>query len=246
VILERDVGRDLQVADAKARETFSTLANIYMYATGQDARRPRLESDYLIPPAKEAQRTISVARIKYDGVFDPEPLAIPQLSAMLLHDHGLALTTETVPVAELSDKHTLAFLTLSANAKLDDAAITALRKWVESRGTLWIDCAAGDTTAAGTLESMLPKLAGTEMEFTAMSDELSTSPYKMTQLGRRKFATETSRDPLQIAKHGDRIAIIASKGDITCGLAGIRHWGIAGFDPTTARKLVANSVVGQD
>jgi hypothetical protein len=162
---------------------------------------------------------------------------------MILHDHDIALISETVPAAELSDKHKFAFLSLSPGAKLDDAALGALRKWVESGGTLWIDCVAGDSTSAGTLESMLPKLAGTDMKFEAMTDELSDSHYKITQLGRRKFANETSREPLQIARQGDRIAIIASKADITCGLAGIRHWGIAGFDPTTARKLVANSML---
>ncbi|QOV91867.1 DUF4159 domain-containing protein [Humisphaera borealis] len=40
-----------------------------------------------------------------------------------------------------------------------------------------------------------------------------------------------------------RPAIIVCRGDIMTGVAGMNHWGIAGYTPATARELVANTVI---
>ena len=41
----------------------------------------------------------------------------------------------------------------------------------------------------------------------------------------------------------DREAVLFSPEDITTGLAGLQHWGIAGYDPESARRLVVNGVL---
>ncbi len=46
---------------------------------------------------------------------------------------------------------------------------------------------------------------------------------------------------LMVVEINGRPAIILSAEDITCGLAGFDHWGIFGYSPESARKLVVNS-----
>lgn len=40
-----------------------------------------------------------------------------------------------------------------------------------------------------------------------------------------------------------RAAIIVCRGDIMTGVAGMNHWGIAGYNPATSRELVANTLL---
>ena len=62
-------------------------------------------------------------------------------------------------------------------------------------------------------------------------------PYALRSMG----PVNTPR--LQSIEIDGRPAVIFSGEDVTCALAGLKHWGIFGYLPDSARKLAANSIL---
>ena len=50
-----------------------------MYATGKNAKQPRIMTNYLVQHNLSPKTKLAVARISHTGEFDPEPLAMPQV-----------------------------------------------------------------------------------------------------------------------------------------------------------------------
>ena len=74
VIVEKDLGRELQGNKPEDREAFDLLESLYLFAAGNDSHRPRIVTNYLIQHAAAPKVHVAVARINGGGVFDPEPL----------------------------------------------------------------------------------------------------------------------------------------------------------------------------
>jgi hypothetical protein len=65
VIIERDIGQDLQMNRVAQREGFDLLENIYLYATGKNAKRSRISTNYLTKHNQAPKQKIAVARINF-------------------------------------------------------------------------------------------------------------------------------------------------------------------------------------
>jgi len=114
VAFTRDIGRGLQTNDLKRHgDSFIALSNIYLYAVGTEPGRTRLQTNYVAPPVHWPTEKIAVARIRYDGDYDPEPGALAQLRAVVARGQGIDLVVRTVTADKLSDEH-VAFLTTAA------------------------------------------------------------------------------------------------------------------------------------
>jgi hypothetical protein len=187
------------------------------------------------------------ARIKLDGSFDPEPMALPQLQAMLGSKHGVKLELSANVPSALSNEQ-IAFLTLSTAGKLPDAEATALRKWIDAGGTLWIDAAGGDTDAAMQVDALLLRLGLTMDKLESLDGKPVLTGkglhggYDNTSLAYRPY-TEGERPPVRVAMLNNRPAVYVTRGDICSGLAGINDAQITGLSVTSARQLVANSIL---
>lgn len=247
----KDIGRGLQLNDMKQRESFSALSNIYLYVTGMNPRRTRLESNYIPTTGKEpaARNSMKVARIKYKGRFDPEPLALKQMDVFLSKTCGLNLNSEVVTTDKLSD-HKLAFLTTTGAGDLDDKEAMQIKAWIEAGGTLFIDAAGGGPAAVEKSQAMFRKLvpnvisipmdrdgpviSGQGLRTSFDNRRVQYRWYALRQMG--PIATPR----LQSVELAGRTAIIYSTEDITCGMAGLDHWGIFGYKPQFARQIVAN------
>jgi hypothetical protein len=142
------------------------------------------------------------------------------------------------------------FLTITSKADLNEAACAAIRKWVAAGGTLWIDVAGGDQAAALQLESLLPRLSGEKNNLATLNDARVlagtglTGGYDVRRLTRRKIRRRARQGNRSSSRQSTIVpAIYVAKADVTCGLAGLNHWGIAGYEPATARKLVTNTIL---
>ncbi len=247
VIIEKDISRDLQFDSAKNRESFDLLTNLYLYAAGQNSRRPRISTNYLTAAAGKISKTIKVARIKYDGNFDPEPMALPQLRAMLAGQNGIDLAITTCTPSELKDEK-MAFITVGNSGSLKDDQAKALRKWIDAGGTLWIDTAGGTNVVAVGADTLLAQLGYTQTDL-IYANELPMftgkdlkNGYLLSTASYRQY-NEGEKPRLLAVKQKDRPAIYITRGDITSGLAGINSWGIVGYSVPTVRKLVGNSIL---
>ncbi len=249
VIFDHDLSHDLQADDARSRESFKLLANIYLYATGKDARRPRIGTNYLAPTTRPAPKSLEIARIKIGEDFDPEPAALPQLKAFLAREHGIDLKLSTAAPSALASQR-VAFLTITPGTNLSDGEGAALRKWLDAGGTLWLD-AAGGAEAVSALEQALAKVnikpddvAPLRAEHPFITGQGLPSGWDLRRPTWRPFARpKTPGANLFAARIGNREAIYIARHDLTSGLAGLNHWSISGLEPTFARRLLANAMV---
>jgi hypothetical protein len=251
--VQRDIGRDLQQGSERSRDAFDLLTNIYLYATGMDPRRPRLQTNYVIPSDYPTRGSISAARIKTKGEYDPEPLALPQFQAFLAKFHGIELKLTDAAPSELKDQR-VAFLTATRSSSLTDTEAAALRKWLDAGGTLWIDAVAGRSETATRLDAMVAQLSFKSSDVRSLPTDTPIytgqglpAGYDNRSITWRRFSiTQGDRGTapqLYGAYIGDRLAVVICRDDLTSGLAGAETWEISGYSPTSARRLVANGIL---
>lgn len=253
VAFTKDMGRGLQSNDLKRYgDSFAALSNIYLFAVGTEPGRVRLDSEYVMMPDDLGDGRVPVARIRYEGDYDPEPGALEQLSAWYADYTLNGLDVQTLRPGQLSNQR-IAFLTTSGGGQLSDEEAEALSDWVEAGGTLWLDAAGGSTAAVQSSNAMLLKLFP---ERTALpldpdaslitgeglgfgSDDVRRVTY--SRFAQRQMGQMTS-PRLQAITIDGRVAVVYSPEDITAALAGCEHWGIFGYSPESARRLVTNGI----
>ena len=254
VVFTKDVGRGLQSNDPKRfGDSFAVMSNLYLYAVGTEPRRVRLESDYVVPTEDPAGEQVAVARIRYAGDYNPEPGALAQLRAAMAQEQGIDLQVSDTLAAELADEK-IALLTSVAGGALTDEEARAIRRWVRAGGTLWLDATGGTTEAVKATDAMLAQIFPDDFVVPLPEDSpivtgegLGMNAHDARRVGYSRFANrqmgQTFTPRLQTIVIDDRPAVIYSPEDLTAALAGVKHWGVFGYDTASARKLVANGII---
>src|SRR5205085_9215390 len=126
-------------------EAFEIPANIFIYAAGGTAAmQPRLRSLRVLDSKGEAKRKTSLARIEYNGNWDPEPGAWPRFAKLLRSQANTELTLSTVKIADLDPKkNPFAHLTGTTAISFSEADTAKLKAYLAGGGTLLIDNAGG-------------------------------------------------------------------------------------------------------
>ena len=257
IVFTRDVGESLQANKVNTSPAFRMLSNLYLYATGKNFRRGRLENEHLVQTNDDPRRRLRAARIRHNGTFNPAPGALAQLKAFLANNNDVDMRVETVEPTELGP-HDIAFLTTTGDGALTDEGAQAVRRWLRDGGTLWIDAAGGSRTAAKAANAMRRAILPPDMSSSYAAVPVNAqqrivngrgvrggydvrrAQYRLYTLTRRG-PTENPRPGLEVVSLRDRPAILFSREDVTAALAGFEHWGINGYEPGYARRLVANS-----
>jgi hypothetical protein len=242
---------------AENREQASQLAlNIHTYATGKAELRNRIESTYLAEPPDPPTRTISLARIRYGGNWDPEPAAWPRFSRYLQWESGWKLDVKPVSSNELdAEMYQVAHLTGSTRDLPSDSDVAQIRKYVQDGGVLIVDICGGSTdfyTAFN--DKWLPQIfPGVQAQpfdpadpiLTGKLDRMAASASDVSKPRLRPYAVE------KIGNTGMRIRsfdfgkgrVIYSTIDLTTGLLGTNTWGILGFTPEWSQAFCKNVVL---
>ncbi len=253
VRFQKDIAQDLQANDLTQLDTFYALSNLYLYVTGKEFARPRLDTNYIPLKNTKPGRKIAVARIRHTGAYDPEPYAWTRLTALLANQHDVELKVDAVEPAGLTSDHRIAFLAATGDAKLDPTGAQALRKWVEGGGTLWVDAVGGQLEAAHNAEQLLKDIlpdsrrVPLQQGHPIISGQGLKNGYDNKKVGYRRLLLlrygQVDRSRLFQVDVGGRPGIIFSSEDLTAGLAGLRHWGIYGYTPESATQLVINGIL---
>jgi hypothetical protein len=69
-----------QRAFASRKDAFELGTNIYLYATGKEKFRNRLDTTLVPQPTDQPATSIEMARLHYPGNWDPEPGAWPRIA----------------------------------------------------------------------------------------------------------------------------------------------------------------------
>jgi len=248
---------------ATRKADYQAAANIFMYVTDKGkAVRRRGTSLWPAKPEVMADTVVTLARLKYKGNWDPEPLAYERFARLMNRHAGTAVKVlGPMAIGELAASGVkLAVLTGTAAFTLPEAEIKALKAFVEGGGTLFIDAAGGESHEVGkgfvvSVEAVLASaFPGKRLWILPPGAPLYTLKDMKIDTVRWRRATrvamlDTKKPQLQAITVNARPGVIFSRHDITAGLLGVPAAGIYGYhpgdttDPGTAFKLMRNIVL---
>jgi hypothetical protein len=250
LIPDADPAKAWQMEETTGKEELFQLAdNLYLYSIDKDEMSVKGDS-YIVEPNKGVKplHSIDVARIEYEGNWDPEPGGWRRLNAVM--HNGDSLDVKVTPIdpakASLAGKK-IAHLTGTDRFKLPAAAITALQDFIKSGGTLIVDAAGGKTAFTEAAEKNLRAIFGNDAD--QLKDPLPPDNALYSKGGAleevkyRTFARAvlggSNKSPLLrgITRDG-RLVCIYSREDLSVGLVGEPVDGILGYTPATATTLM--------
>jgi len=227
------------------RPSYETAVNVVVYATGRRDFRNRVTSLYVPEFTESTIGTIPIARLRYEGNWDPEPGAWTRMSRLFPRTTSIALDPIVTDTADLQYQAApFAHLTGTGAIALRDDQIDALRQFVTAGGVLLIEPCGGskeftDSVNKALLAKLLPSSVAEPIPSDhAIFDGLGKAKY-------RAYAIETrgtDAGGLRMIAAGAG-AVIVSDLDISGGLLGPGTWGIAGFQPDYAQGLVRNMIL---
>lgn len=162
-----DVARVWQLNNPRGREDVWQLgSDIFQYAVDKRNLRLRGEDyrvarDELAKPAK----SLTVARVQYNGNWNPEPAGWRRLSNQLWNNETLNLTVSPATLgagALTPGVASLAHLTGTDEVTFDEAQVAELKAFIDAGGTLVIDSAGGSSAFATSAEQLISTLFPSE------------------------------------------------------------------------------------
>jgi hypothetical protein len=201
------------------------------------------------------QQRIKMARLEYEGNWDPEPAGWRRMSAVL---HNIGDKLEIFPIKLGTGKLgngrgvgvRVAHLTGTTRFKFTLEQRKEIKAFAEGGGTLIIDAAGGSGEFADSMESELATIFGGDVpnqlkEPLPPTDLVYNLPsYKIEEFGYRPFTRKivgTLRGPqVKVIKVNDRPAVYYSREDLSAGLVGQPVDGIIGYSPTSATAIMRN------
>jgi hypothetical protein len=236
---------------ASRKEAFHLGLNLYLYATGKERFRNRLDTAVVFSPTQPPNREIEFARLRYDGNWDPEPRAWERFCRKFQWETGDGLEIKLIGIGDLSvDRFRIAHITGTEPFNPNEAELAALKKYVNDGGTLLIDAVGGSGGFADAENTWIPKLLGEhKLEALPPDDPLFKKTIAMTSdvpaNPLRLYALDQLRSPAARFK-GAPVGngrIIFTPLDITSGLLGTNTWGILGYLPEYSETVVRNLVM---
>jgi hypothetical protein len=252
-----DASRAWQAQLSSSHEALFELgADLLLYASDKQNIREKGDS-YIIEPSSrvKATRTLKVARVRYDGMWDPEPGGWPRLAAVMHNRDQLDL--EVVPVklgpnTDLTD-YKILDITGSGHIKLDTDDWIQLHSFVENGGTLIVDAAGGSQTFN---DDVRAQLQSTFFDEAGQLDQplrqghilYSQIGSKIDEVSYRNFARHVLQENLKMPrirgiKIGDHIGVFYSAEDICAGLVGEPVDGIVGYSPDSATAVMEHMIL---
>jgi hypothetical protein len=269
LLSEQDPPRAWQVARPREnQDLFDVATNIIFYASDKDRLHTRGVSHIILPDASIVPtRRMTLARIQYNGNWDPEPGGWRRMAAILHNQNKVEL--EVTPVALSDGKlvgRNFAHLTGTAGFTFTPEQLRELRSFIAAGGTLIVDAGGGSAQFADSAEQQLAGIVtGGAMETLVRDDPLfadthplpessialfgdapaeasSPKPDQPLDIAFRRFAKARrggiNRPQLMGVRVGKRWAIIYSPYDISAGLVGRNVDGVNGYTPASATEIV--------
>ncbi len=231
---------------------YQVMANVVAYTNGKGALAGQLRTrGSNIWPAEYRGRggkSVSVVRVRHNGHWNPEPLAIQRIARQMGHEHSLRVE-ELDPVDPdklLESKARVALLTGTGELRLTLSQRDALKKFVDDGGTLVVDTAGGDTQFARTAERVLQETFG-RRALRPLRSSTGLLNLKGNEIKEAHFRGQAvkifgPKDGIQlrVVMDGRREAVLFSREDITAGLVGYDSHTVSGYTPETARSIMRN------
>lgn len=236
-----DPARVWQLRNANNRaEAWQTAANILSYAVDKNNYFARGESWLAPAPAKKPTKTIAVGQLQYNGVWNPEPEALTQLSNYLAAKKGASLDVKTIEAGKPIEGVKLLLVSGTRAFSLPDDARTAIKAFTDKGGTVLFEASGGNGEFASSAEVELNKIYGAPPVLVKKDHAMYGADLKVEY---RPFNIMSIGNPLAPALRGvekdGRFVALLSREDLSAGWLGVPTDGIVGYKPDSARAIMA-------
>ncbi|MEM6393382.1 MAG: DUF4159 domain-containing protein [Planctomycetota bacterium] len=226
--------------------------NLYATASERGVMRPRLESPLVNRKARPRTGAVTVVRARLGGNDAPliEPQAMTAYKNQLFNQTGLDLTVRTMPLAAIGDsKAELLHLAGVERAELTAAEVSAIKKFVENGGTVFVETLGGRGPFVDSMEEAIAEALGERVRRMSSRSPITRGrdlpgaepirsvvmrPASVLERGKQRSLSMTV---IQVDR---RDAVIFSRQDVSLGLMGARWWGINGYATPTASRFMSN------
>jgi hypothetical protein len=239
--------------DDQERSALQLGVNVVLYAAGKSELKNRLQTDQIAAaPTGPAAASIRVARLRYDGNWDPEPAAWPRAAAWFRQQTSLDITLEPTFVEDLATSNPpLAHLTGTAAFKPTDAQLASLQHYVLNGGVLVIDpCGlpgeflhsiTDDVLTRAFPDSQLEVIPPTHPVLIKSADGMEDITAPRLRQFERMLPENIDGRPMML--RAGRGHVIVLPLDMTSGLLDVSAWGIADYRPAYSLALMKNIVL---
>jgi hypothetical protein len=247
-----DLSRSWQAslfATAKPDFEFTANAMLYISTVLFGAPRPYV-SPWTTAPARAPARTIQLARLRYDGNWDPEPLAWVRFGRLLTAERAIGVEARPVEIDKLPTCGArVAHLTGTAAIALSAEQRAAIKKFVAGGGTLLIDAAGGSREFADSASKMLGEMFGPSALQRLKPDaalynlpgmNIDEVRYTRSTVIQSNAPSDLHTPTIRGITIGGRVAVVFSDWDITAGLLGVGTIDCAGYRPESAFEIARN------
>jgi hypothetical protein len=225
------------------RPEFSLIGNLLLYLTGSAPPHPKGDSTWIEADASaQTNRTIGVARIKFGGNWDPEPLAWTRLANVMANQNHIRVVDYAItPRSGELERFDLVHLTSTHAFTLPEETRAALRSYMDNGGIVLFDAGGGDESATASFESIVTALYPQAIVDTLPNDHaiyagMSRIEYRTGAVARLGARLHEAR--LRGVFLNNKLIAIESPDDLTGALVGYPIGAIAGYSPATATELV--------
>jgi hypothetical protein len=247
---DADLSKSWQLQLPKGdRLAFEAAANVLAYVSDKGLLRNRGASHWPPKPDLPPGESIAAVRLKHQGDWDPEPLAMERFARLMGQREKLRVRLlAPTPIDRLAAvKARIALLTGTGALSLKAAEAAALKGFLQSGGTLIVDAAGGSPAFAKSAEAMLEGMFGPRcLRLLPASAALyHVGGREIDRVGYRrgaKLARGLADTPnLRGVELAGRLAVIFSAEDLTGGLVGCPSPTCVGYSPESCYDLMRNA-----
>jgi Domain of unknown function (DUF4159) len=257
VLAAEDLGKNWQAKETQSRaESFQIATNLFQYAIDKEFAQVKGRSHLVLPnPQSQTNQTIKVARLKYNGEWNPEPGGWRQLAAVMRNGRRIDLQVQTVElgIQPLSD-FKVAHLTGTREFAFTDEQRAALKEFVEKGNVLIVDAAGGSAEFKAAIEVEFSKIFGEQRAGELINRELAPNSPVFTagggaadRISYRAWAQRSvgtlDRAQLRGMVVNGRLGVIYSAEDLSLGIVGNQVDGVNGYSPSVATALMQRALI---
>ena len=245
---DADVGKTFQRQDQNRPEAYQFFANLFLYSIDKTDARFKGDTHIVrVDPKVKTTKTITVGRLKYNGRWDPEPGGWKRLAAVMNNTDKVKLEVKPLELGkDKLDGVKIVHLTGVDKFTLTASQRTALQDFVKGGGLLVIDAAGGSDDFNASVQAELSKMFPDQVAQLAApikkDDPLYTLGTPLTAKYRSYTLIKRPSGALGFRLNGltfnNKLGVIYSSDDLSCGLVGQSVDGIIGYTPDVATGLM--------
>lgn len=258
LITDQDITATFQVRRTSEQAHYDTVSNVYFYASEMNRPRPRLQSfaghrGFLADDVEPAgEHAVTLVRAMYDGNWNPEPEAVEVFADALFDQRDLSLNISSHPLAkvhELSPRPDIVTVAGTDEHRFTRNEREAIQQYVHAGGVILFETVGGRGRFANAAEAQLaevfarsaqpllrePIITGEGLNHASNCSSLDYRPYSLHVLG----GIDTTPRLRGMMIDGTP-RVLFSREDISQALLDQPVWGVHGYSPRSAQRLLRN------